>query len=105
MRDDLDAMVRSAVRVVRLYEAMTAHAGACCEAVAERKLRKWNQTLKMAPPLVVSTCWTLGRHGGGVGTPAEDVRLHLGMPPGTNLLSKKGVNKSFTAQPQHHPIE
>ena len=43
-------MVRSAVRITRHYEAMTAPAGACCEVVAERMLRKWNQTLKMAPP-------------------------------------------------------
>ena len=81
-------MVRSAVRMSWHYEAMTALAGACCEAVAERMLRKWNKTLKMAPPLVLSTCWTLGRHGWGVGTQAEDVRVHLRMPSGTNLLSK-----------------
>ena len=36
-------------------------------------LRKSNRLLKMAPPLVVSTCLTPWQHGGGVGTSTDSV--------------------------------
>ena len=36
-------------------------------------LRKSNGLLKMAPPLVVSTCLTPWQHGGGVGTSTDSV--------------------------------
>ena len=36
-------------------------------------LRKSNGLLKMAPPLVISTCLTPWQHGGGVGTSTDSV--------------------------------